>query len=245
MTNPGLDQVPRHAMVLAAGLGLRMRPVTENLPKPLVMLAGRTLLDRALDHLAAAGVGTAVVNSHYLPHLIADHLVSRAAPATTLSPEAELLETGGGVAAALHRLGDDAFYVINADIAWLDGPRPALRRLAEDWRDADMDALLLLQDTGRAPGFDGAGDFFLAAGGTLRRRSDAATAPLVFTGIQLLHPRLFAGAPGGAFSLNLLYDRALAERRLFGLVHDGDWFHVGTPTALALADARLTHNADH
>jgi MurNAc alpha-1-phosphate uridylyltransferase len=245
MTDPAPDQVPRHAMVLAAGLGLRMRPVTENLPKPLVRLAGRTLLDRALDHLAAAGVGAAVVNSHYLPHMIADHLASRAAPAITVSPEAELLDTGGGVAAALHRLGEQAFYVINADIAWLDGPRPALRRLAEDWRDADMDALLLLQDTGRAGGFDGAGDFFLATGGTLRRRGDAATAPLVFTGIQLLHPRLFAGAPGGAYSLNLLYDRALAERRLFGLVHDGDWFHVGTPTALALAEARLTQNADH
>lgn len=237
-----MTSAPDRAMLLAAGLGLRLRPFTDNLPKPLVELAGRTLLDRALDNLAGSGVGEAVVNSHYLGHMIADHVAGRTAPNITLAPETELLETGGGVAAALPRLGDGAFYVINADIAWRDGPEPALERLARAWRDYDMDALLLVVDAGRATGFEGAGDFFLEPGGTLRRRGGAATAPLIFTGIQLLHPRLFAEAPDGAFSLNLLYDWALADGRLHGLVHDGDWFHVGTPAALAEAEARLTQD---
>jgi MurNAc alpha-1-phosphate uridylyltransferase len=224
-------------MVLAAGLGLRMRPLTLTRPKPLIALAGRTLLDRALDALAEAGITDAVVNTHYLGGMIAAHLAGRARPSVTLSPEDALLETGGGVANALALLGGAPFFVVNADIAWSDGPKPALARLAESWTDG-MDALLLVQPVVSATGYDGAGDFDIAGDGRLRRRAGAG-APLVFTGVQLLHPRLFRGAPGGAFSLNVLYDRAEAAGRLFGLAHDGGWYHVGTPTALAEAEALI------
>jgi len=233
---------PRRAMVLAAGLGLRMRPLTETLPKPLVALAGRSLLDRALDALAAAGVADAVVNTHYLPHLIAAHVAGRAAPRIALSPEDALLETGGGVKRALGLLGSGPFFVVNADIAWADGPRPALARLAAAWDDAAMDALLLVQPVARAPGYDGAGDFTLDEGGRLARRN-GPTAPFVFTGVQMLHPRLFAAAPEGAFSLNLLYDAARGNGRLFGLVHDAAWYHVGTPAALAEAERLIAAGA--
>lgn len=222
-------------MVLAAGLGLRMRPITETMPKPLVPLAGRTLLDRALDALADVGVTDAVVNTHYLPQMIEAHLAGRAAPRIVISREDDLLETGGGVARALPALGGEAFFVVNADIAWEDGPTPALSRLAASWDDGAMDALLLLQPVDAAPGYDGAGDFARDGDGRLRRR-DGAAAPYVFTGVQILHPRLFAGAPAGAFSLNLLFDAALAAGRLFGLAHDAAWYHVGTPVALAEAE---------
>jgi MurNAc alpha-1-phosphate uridylyltransferase len=231
---------PRHAMVLAAGLGLRMRPITETRPKPLVTVAGRTLLDRALDALADAGVTDATVNVHYLPQMIEDHLASRTVPRIAISDEREtLLETGGGVARALPLLGPDAFFVVNADIAWRDGGTPALNRLFEAWDDTAMDALLLLHPVADATGYDGAGDFFVDAGGRLTRRREAPEAPLVFTGVQLLHPRLFACTPDGPFPLTCLYDRAETERRLFGLVHDGDWHHIGTPEGLAEAEARL------
>ena len=236
-------------MVLAAGLGLRMRPLTETRPKPLVMLAGRTLLDRALDPLAEAGVTDAVVNSHYLGDMIAAHVADRRAPRITLSPEDELLDTGGGIVRALPHLDDGPFFAVNADIAWRDGPSPALARLAAAWRDDGMDALLLVHDREAATGYSGAGDFFAAGtagsagSGALVRRGEAATAPLVFTGIQLLHPRLFSDAPAGAFSLNLLFDRAIAGGRLRALVHDGDWYHIGTPQALAEAEDRLARLA--
>ncbi len=239
---------PRRAMVLAAGLGLRLRPLTENLPKPLVPLAGRTLLDRALDALDAAGVESAVVNTHYLGAMIETRLAGRARPRIVLSPEAELLETGGGVVRALPHLGAAPFYVVNADIAWTDGATPALARLADAWRDEAMDALLLLHAVEDATGYDGSGDFFLKRDGTLERRGDADRAPYVFTGVQILHPRLLAeapaSAPGGRFSLTVLYDRARAAGRLAGLVHDGDWHHIGTPAGLAEARARLKADAD-
>lgn len=231
-------RTPRRAMVLAAGLGLRMRPLTLTRPKPLVMLAGRTLLDRALDALVAAKVERAVVNTHYLGGMIAEHLSQRTAPKITLSPEVTLLETGGGVAKALGRLGASPFFVVNADVAWTDGAEPALLRLAAAWRARAMDALLLVQSVARATGYDGAGDFEIASDGRLSRRT-GDRAPLVFTGVQLLHPRLFGGAPDGAFSLNLLYDRAAQTGRLYGLVHDGAWYHVGTPVALAEAETLL------
>lgn len=233
----------RRAMVLAAGLGLRMRPLTENLPKPLVKLGGRTLLDHALDRLAEAGITDAVVNTHYLGHMIEAHLSDRDAPRITLSPEDVLLETGGGIARALPHLNAGAFIVVNADISWRDGDRPALDRLKAAWRDGDMDALLLLQDTTTATGYDARGDFFMSDAGVLTRRGDAAAAPYVFTGIQVLHPRLFADVPAGPFSLNLLFDRAIAAGRLYGLAHDGEWFHVGTPGALAEAEDRLARIA--
>jgi N-acetyl-alpha-D-muramate 1-phosphate uridylyltransferase len=218
------------AMVLAAGLGLRMRPITEHTPKPLVSVAGRTMLDRALDHLAAAGVSQVVVNTHWLAERIQSHLAAR--PGTLLSHEEGLLETGGGVAKALPLLGDGAFYVVNSDIIWTNGTVPALARLAEAWDGDRMDALLLMQPTATAVGYEGRGDFFLDPAGVPRRRKDREVAPLLFAGVQILHPRLFAGAPSGKFSLNVLYDRALDEGRLSGIVHDGRWFHVGTPDAL-------------
>ncbi len=234
-----VSDAPDHAMVLAAGLGLRMRPLTENRPKPLLSLAGRTLLDHALDRLAEAGVTDAVVNTHYLGAMIEAHLQGRTAPRITLSPEVELLETGGGIARALPDLGPAPFFAVNADISWRDGPTPALSRLTAAWRDDDMDGLLLVHQTSAAAGYAADGDFFMSGTGSLSRRGAAPAAPYVFTGVQLLHPRLFAAAPSGRFSLNLLFDRAIAEGRLAGLAHDGDWFHVGTPAALAEAEAAL------
>lgn len=229
---------PRRAMVLAAGLGLRMRPLTESRPKPLLTLAGRTLLDHALDRLAEAGVTDAVVNTHYLRHMIAAHLDGRSRPRTIVSPEDELLDTGGGIARALPHLGDGPFFAVNADISWRDGATPALARLASWWQDDGMDALLLVHQTAAA-GYAAAGDFFMSEAGSLSRRGAAPAAPYVFTGIQMLHPRLFSDSPPGRFSLNLLFDRAIAGGRLYGLAHDGEWFHVGTPEALAEAEARL------
>ncbi len=230
---------PTRAMVLAAGLGLRLRPITESLPKPLVEVAGRTMLDRALDHLDDFGIETAAVNCHYLADMIEHHVADRLSPRIDLFREDTLLDTGGGVANALPALGPDPFFAANADIIWTDGSRPALARMAEFWRDDDMDALLLMHPVGKATGYHGDGDFHHDAAGRLQRRSPGKTAPLVFAGVQILHPRLFEAVPGGAFSLNLLYDKGEKDRRLFGLIHDGDWFHVGTPDALEEASIRL------
>ena len=231
--------LPDHAMVLAAGLGTRLRPVTADLPKPLVTVGGRTLLDRILDRLVAAGVGTAVVNTHHCADRIEAHLAGRRAPRIEICREETLLDTGGGVAAALAKLGPGPFYVINGDVLWLDAKRGALERLARAWRDEDTDGLLLLHPVVSAEGYRGPGDYFLDQVGGLRRRHEQQVAPFVFTGVQLLHPRLFAGAPEGPFSLNLLYDRAEAAGRLRGIAHDGEWFHVGTPAGLARADAEM------
>lgn len=226
-------------MVLAAGLGLRMRPLTEKTPKPLVDVAGRTLLDRVLDHFVTAGIANAVVNTHYKGEMIARHLMDRTAPAIELSHEDDLLETGGGVRNALPLLGDGPFVVANSDALWFDGPTNALARLAYYWDDAAMDALLLVYPTVGAVGYAGSGDFFLDPDGPLRRRGEQEITPFLFTGVQMLHPRLFEGAPDAKFSLNVLYDRASAAGRLFGIRHDGLWFHVGTPEHLARAEAEL------
>ena len=236
---------PKVAMVLAAGLGLRLRPITEHLPKPLVPVAGRAMLDRALDALNAAGVEHCIVNTHYLAEMIERHLMGRNQPVIGLSRESELLDTGGGVARALPLLGTGPFYVINADILWQDGPGgTALERLAAGFDEESMDALLLLAERTVAVGYDGAGDFFLGGDGRLSRRGDAATAPCVFTGLQILSPRLFEDCPGGAFSLNGLYDKAAAAGRLFGIEHTGRWFHIGTPEGLALVEAALGEGSD-
>ena len=234
------DAVPARAMVLAAGLGLRMRPLTLSRPKPLLTIAGRTLLDHALDRLAESGVETAVVNTHYLGGMIADHLASRSVPAIVVSPEPEALETGGGIKRALGHFGAVPFVVANADILWRDGPVPAIRRLAAAWDDARMDALLLLMPVAGAHGYDGPGDFLLEASGRLTRRAPEATAPLVFAGVHLTHPRLYADTPEGPFSCNLVWNRAQAQGRLFGLIHDGSWFHVGTPEALVATEALVS-----
>ena len=235
----GRVQKYRRAMVLSAGLGLRMRPLSEHVPKPLIPVAGKAMLDHALDHLAAAGVTDCVVNIHYKGDMIASHLEGRRRPRIHLVRLPELLETGGGVKWALPRLGRRPFFVVNADALWRDGLDPALARLARAWDTARMDALLLLQAKASAVGYEGSGDYFLGPRGDLSRRGEAETAPFVFTGVQLLHPRLLAGAPDGPFSLVLLYDRAQAKGRLFGLVHEGDWFHVGTLEGLQRAEKFL------
>ncbi len=230
---------PRIAMLLAAGRGKRMRALTEARPKPLIVVAGKPLIDHGLDALAAAGVARVVVNLWYHADMLATHLATRAHPAVELLRERELLETGGGVAGALPRLGADAFFVVNSDVLWREAGRPALARLAEAWRDDAMDALLLVVPRARAVGYDGRGDFDLDSRGRLSRRAAAGTAEQVFTGLQILHPRLFASAPEGAFSLNLLYDRALAAGRLYGIEHAGEWFHVGTPEGRDEAERRF------
>jgi N-acetyl-alpha-D-muramate 1-phosphate uridylyltransferase len=226
-----------HAMVLAAGLGLRMRPITLSIPKPLVGVAGRTMLDRALDHVARAGIDDIVVNTHWLADKVREHLAGRGE--ITFSHEPELLETGGGVAKALPHLGHSSFYVVNSDIIWTDGKVPALTRLARMWDPDRMDALLLLMPVADAVGYEGKGDFFLDAADMPHRRGEAPAAPYLFSGVQVLHHRLFEGCPEGKFSLNVLYDRAAARRRLFGLVHDGKWYHVGTPEALPQVEGLL------
>ncbi|MGQ0664275.1 MAG: nucleotidyltransferase family protein [Pseudomonadota bacterium] len=230
---------PRRAMVLAAGLGKRMRPLTETLPKPLAPVAGRTLIDRVLDHFAAIGIERVAVNLHHHRAQLEAHLQARLHPTILLSPEPELLDTGGGVMRALPLLGSAPFYVANADIVWRDGGSPALVRLAEAWSEPDMDGLLLLHPAASARGYEGRGDYFLSQRGLARRRQNAEIAPFVFAGVEILHPRLFALAPSGAFSLRLLFDRAEAAGRLWGLVHDGQWFHVGDPEGVAEAEAEL------
>jgi MurNAc alpha-1-phosphate uridylyltransferase len=230
-------------MVLAAGLGLRMRPITETMPKPLVTVAGYSLLDRALDHLAAAGVALAVVNTHYRAEQIAAHVAGRrgagAPPEIVLSHEPERLETGGGVVKALAHLGPGPFLVVNSDALWLNGPEPALRRLIRAWDGAAMDALLMVAAIPGTLGYEGRGDFFLDHRGRLRRRVEREVAPFLFTGLQVLHPRLFAGEKAEKFSLNRIYDKALADGRLAGLRHDGAWFHVGDPAGLEAVEAHL------
>ena len=238
-----MSSFPRTAMVMAAGLGTRMRPLTESLPKPLIAVNGITLIDRALDWLGASGVTTAVVNSFYKAGLLEAHLASRSQPAIVISREPALLDTGGGLLNALPRLGNAPFFSINSDVICLDGSRPALHRLAEQWNPRTMDGLLLVHKVEHAVGYAGAGDFFTDQENRLRRRGPHAAAPFVFTGVQLLHPRLFTAAPAGAFSLNLLYDRGKQADgtlpRLHALVHDGAWLHVGDPHGLALAGEYL------
>ena len=232
---------PKQAMVLAAGRGERMRPITDTLPKSLIEVGGRALVDRVIDRLEDAGVEAVAVNLHHLGHLIEDHLGRRAPGGAKISfsPEDILLDTGGGVAKALPLLGEEPFFVANADVMWLNGRDDALGRLAGAWDDRLMDGLLLVQSTVEAYGYEGAGDFTVDPAGLLARRPEGKIAPFLFTGVQILHPRLFDGAPDAPFSLNLLYDKALGRDRLYGIVHDGEWFHVGTPRGLEEAEAYM------
>lgn len=234
---------PTTAMVLAAGLGQRMRPLTDKLPKPLVQVRGEAMLDTILDRLQAHGIEKAVVNLHYLGEMIEAHLRHRKQPQIVFSRERDLLETGGGVKNALPLLGVDPFFVLNGDVCWLDGLTPALTRLAAAWNDEDMDALLLLHPTCSAFGYEGIGDYLMDSVGRLRRRQERQIAPFIYAGIQILHPRLFEGAPEGPFSLNRLYDKAQEAGRLWGLRHDGEWFHVGTPAELSAVEDALHHLA--
>ena len=230
---------PKTAMVLAAGLGTRLRPITETLPKPLVEINGRALLDHAIDRLQLAGVEEVVVNAHYKAEMIAERLACRTQPRIRISPEAELLDTGGGVRRALPWLGD-LFFVVNGDILWLDSKEYALTRLARAFDPLAMDAVLLFQRTVTAVGYDGPGDYFLDSAGIPSRGGEREIAPYLFAGIQLLHRRLFAGVGEPVFSLNRLYDKAAAGGRLHAIVHDGEWYHVGTPAGLGATRERLS-----
>jgi N-acetyl-alpha-D-muramate 1-phosphate uridylyltransferase len=230
---------PLSGMVLAAGLGARLRPVTETIPKPLVEINGRTLLDHAIDRLALVGVERVVVNVHYKARMVAAQLSRRDTPRIEISEEPELLDTGGGVKRALPLL-DDAFFVVNSDVFWLNSKDDALLRLAYEFDPDHMDAILLLQRTVTAVGYEGSGDYFLDASGKPRRRGEHEVAPYLFAGIQLLHRRLFDGIPDRIFSLVRLFDRAEQVGRLGAIVHDGEWYHIGTPEGLAATRERLS-----
>ncbi|MCJ8189949.1 nucleotidyltransferase family protein [Sphingomicrobium aestuariivivum] len=233
-------EVPKTAMVMAAGLGKRMRPLTATRPKPMIELAGKPMIDHVLDRLEEAGVEKVVVNVHYLPDAIEGHLATREGMEFAISDEREaLLETGGGLVKALPMIDSDPFISCNSDNFWVDGPSDSLRLLSSQWDADKMDALLLLVPHARAFHHRGRGDFHLDRHGRLKRRVANKVAPYVFTGIQLVSKRLLRDAPEGKFSTNLLWDRAIEEGRLYGAVHQGLWFDVGTPPAIPATEAIL------
>jgi MurNAc alpha-1-phosphate uridylyltransferase len=232
--------MPKSAIVLAAGLGTRMRPYNGHIPKPLVAVGGKSLIDYGLDRLADAGVERAVVNVHHLADAVERHLASRRQPRIVISDERErLLGTGGGIAKALPQLGDAPFFLINSDTFWLDGAKPNFARLAEVFDSTSMDALLLLAPTAGSIGYEGRGDYTMQPDGRLRRRTEQEVVPFIYAGAAILSPALFAGAPTAAFPLTLLFDRAGENGRLFGLRLEGVWMHVGTPEAVAAAETAL------
>jgi MurNAc alpha-1-phosphate uridylyltransferase len=234
---------PKTAMVMAAGLGKRMRPLTASRPKPLVKVAGKTLIDHALERLAVSGVRRAVVNVHYLAGSLEAHLArhSHGLEIVFSDERAKLLETGGGLIAALPLLDEDPVLAVNSDNMWVDGPTDVVSLLAARWDDAEMDALLLLVPLARANCHSGKGDFHMDAGGLISRRRTGRIAPFVFTGVQLISKRLLVDPPSDAFSTNVFWDRAIAAGRAFGVVHQGLWFDVGTPGAIAKTEAILGH----
>jgi MurNAc alpha-1-phosphate uridylyltransferase len=228
---------PAKAMVLAAGFGVRMRPLTDRMPKPLVPVAGRALLDHVLDKLADAGVRESVVNVHYLPDQIIDHVAARALPHVVISDERDaVLGTGGGVVKALPLLGNAPFFHVNADTMWIDGVRSNLVRLAEAFDPARMDILLLMAPTTSSIGYAGRGDYAMLPDGALRKRKEHQVVPFVYAGVAIMSPAIFEGAPSGEFSLTKIFDRANEQERLYGLRLDGVWMHVGTPDAIAAAE---------
>lgn len=227
------------AMVLAAGLGKRMRPLTASRPKPMVHVAGKPLIDHVLDRLAEAGIARAVVNVHYLGDALEAHVTARAAPTVTISDEREqLLETGGGMVKAAPLL-PDPFFEVNSDNIWLDGPKNAFRELSDAWQPDRMAALLLVVPHSRAHNFVGNGDFYMSASGCLSRPKPGRVAPFIWTGIQLVSKGLLRDAPEGPFSTNVLWNRAIEEGRLYGVAFTGQWFEVGTPAAIAPTEAAL------
>ena len=228
------------AMIMGAGLGSRMRPLTDDRPKPLVTVGGKTLIDHSIDRLVDAGVTRIVVNLHYKGEMLRAHLGRRRDAEIIFSDETDrLLDTGGGVVKALPLFGDAPFYVLNSDSIWVEGPAAALPAMSEHWDPARMDGLLLLADMQTAMGYEGKGDFVLKAQGQVLRARDHAGAAYAYPGVQIAHPRLFADAPEGPFSTNLMWDRAITRGRLFGTVLDGVWIHVGTPEAREEAEAYL------
>jgi MurNAc alpha-1-phosphate uridylyltransferase len=234
-------QVPRTAMIMAAGLGKRMRPLTATRPKPLIEVAGRPLIDHVIDRLAAAGVKKAVVNVHYMPDAIEAHLKAHCeGMEVAISDERQLLlETGGGLVRAAPLIDSDPFLAVNSDNYWVDGPADTIRLLASQWNDETMDALLLLVPLARARNHRGVGDFHMDRSGRIRRRSRSHVAPFVYTGVQMVSKRLLRDAPEGPFSTNILCDRAIEEGRCFGAVHQGLWFDVGTPAAIGKTESAL------
>jgi MurNAc alpha-1-phosphate uridylyltransferase len=231
-------------MVLAAGLGTRMRPLTDTLPKPLVQVAGKALIDYALDRLADAGVETAVVNVHHMADQIENHVKARTRPKIEISDErAELLDTGGGVVKALRRLGERPFFHMNSDTLWIEGVTPNLVRLGAQFDPAEMDILLLLASTTASIGYEGRGDFAMAPDGKLRRRVEREVTPFIYAGAAVLNPAQFADAPQGKFSLNRMFDRAIERGRMHGMRLEGTWMHVGTPTAITAAEQAISASA--
>lgn len=231
---------PTTAMVLAAGLGTRMRPLTDRMPKPLVPVGGKALLDHVLDRLAEAGVATAVANVHYLADQIIQHVAARRAPRVVISDERDIiLGTGGGVVKALPLLGAAPFYHLNSDTMWIDGARPNLLRLAEAFDPARMDILLLMAPTAGSIGYAGSGDYAMLPDGRLQKRKEHQVVPFVYAGAAIISPAIFKDAPAGEFSLTRMFDGAAEQDRLFGLRLDGTWMHVGTPDAVAAAERAL------
>lgn len=228
------------AMVLAAGLGKRMRPLTATMPKPLVRVAGKALIDHALDQLVVAGIEHAVINVHYLPDALEAHVKMRETPTIRISDEREqLLETGGGMVHAKHLL-PDPFYCINSDNIWMDAPSNALQELSHNWDPEHMDALLLLVPQRGAKNYKGKGDFHMDGYGKISRRRSGRIAPFIYSGIQIVSHRLLRDAPEGPFSTNILWDRAIAECRLYGFGFEGLWFEVGAPDMIKPTEAFLT-----
>lgn len=232
------DNRPRRAMIMAAGLGTRMRPLTNDRPKPMVEIAGKPLIDHAIDRLVAAGVELIVVNVHYRAELLKDHLKRRKDVEIRISVEQdELLGTGGGVVKAIANFDNQPFFIHNSDSVWIEGYGHALERMIARWAPDEMDGLLLMASMVTTIGYEGIGDFMMDAEGHLSRVPEGRVSPFAFPGVQLVHPRLFANPPKGAFSTNVMWDRAIAKGRLFGIRLDGQWMHIGTAEALTEAEA--------
>jgi MurNAc alpha-1-phosphate uridylyltransferase len=231
------------AMLMAAGLGKRMRPLTATRPKPLVKVAGKPLMDHALDRLEAGGIKKVVVNVHYLADTVEAHLKARKCGLDfAVSDERpKLLETGGGLIKAKPLLGDQPFFCANSDNLWIDGPQETLGMMRRIWNPDRMDGLLLLVPLARATCHTGPGDFHMDANGRLTRRKTAHVAPFVFTGVQILSPSLLVDPPGDVFSTNVFWNRAIEAGRLYGVSHQGLWFDVGTPKAIPVVEATITH----
>lgn len=231
---------PHTAFVLAAGLGRRMRHLTHDIPKPMVPLKGIPLIDRVLDRIAAAGIPRAVVNVHYMADVLESHLATRTRPAITISDErGVLLDTGGGIVKAWPQLNDGPFLIHNSDSVWIEGTGRNLDALCAAWDPGVMDSLMLLAPLANSMGYDGEGDFEMDSTGRLSRRKPGAPSPYVFAGVSIAHPRMFEDAPTGAFSLNTVWNKAIASGRLYGVRLSGTWMHVGTPEAVMEAERRM------
>jgi N-acetyl-alpha-D-muramate 1-phosphate uridylyltransferase len=244
MVQTGPTVLPRRAMILAAGLGTRMQPLTDRIPKPLVAVGGKPLINHVLDRLAAVGVETAVINVHHMADQIEEHLKPRRVPNVIISDERNaLLGTGGAVVKALPHLGEDPFFHVNSDTIWIDGVKPNLERLAAAFNRSTMDALLLLAPTATSVGYAGAGDYTMDSDGRLRPRTEREVVPFVYSGVAILAPALFSSAQRDTFPLTVLFNRAAEAGRLHGLRLEGVWMHVGTPEAVAAAEAAILASA--